>query len=99
MDKDTQKYEEIINKLTDEKRLKTSKYNFLVETEKEKEGYVKSVKDILKACDNDKELKKGIEGVLANIISTKSEYQTAIEMALGASMQNIVTDTEADAKS
>ncbi len=98
LDKDTQKYEEIINKLTDEKRLKTSKYNFLVETEKEKEGYVKSVKDILKACDNDKELKKGIEGVLANIISTKSEYQTAIEMALGASMQNIVTDTEADAK-
>ena len=98
LDKETQKFEDLINKLTDEKRLKTSKHNFLVETEKEKEGYVKSVKDILKACDNDKELKRGIEGVLANIISTDSKYQTAIEMALGSSMQNIVTDNEENAK-
>ena len=98
LEKETQKFEDLINKLTDDKRLKTSKYNFLVETEKEKEGYVKSVKDILKACDNDKELKRGIEGVLANIISTDSKYQTAIEMALGSSMQNIVTDNEENAK-
>ena len=98
LEKETQKFEDLINKLTDDKRLKTSKYNFLVETEKEKEGYVKSVKDILKACDNDKELKRGIEGVLANIISTDSKYQTAIEMALGSSMQNIVTDNEENVK-
>lgn len=98
IDKETAKYEKMINDLTDEKRLKTSKHNFLVETEKEKEGYVKSVKDILKACDNDKELKRGIEGVLANIISTDSQYQTAIEMALGATIQNIVTEKEEDAK-
>ena len=43
-------------------------------------------------------LKKGSHGVLANIIKTPKEYETAIEMALGASLQNIVTDTEQDAK-
>jgi chromosome segregation ATPase len=36
--------------------------------------------------------------VLANIIDVPKEYQTAIEMCLGASLQNIVTETEEDAK-
>ena len=45
-----------------------------------------------------KELSKGVCGVLANIVSTEKEYETAIEMCLGASLQNIVTDTEEDAK-
>ena len=39
-----------------------------------------------------------MHGVLANIISVPKEYETAIEMCLGASLQNIVTDTENDAK-
>ena len=39
-----------------------------------------------------------MQGVLANIISVPSEYETAIEMCLGASLQNIVTDTEEDAQ-
>lgn len=39
-------------------RMKKSRLNFLIETEKEKEGYVKSVKSILIACDRDLNLKK-----------------------------------------
>jgi len=87
-----------INTLSNEMRIKDSKLKFLIETEKEKEGYIKSVKDLLKACENIKELGKGMHGVLANIITVPEEYQTAIEMCLGASLQNIVTDTEEDAK-
>ena len=79
-------------------RMKQSRHNFLVETEKEKEGYVKSVKSLLLDCEKIKELGKGMHGVLANIISVPSEYETAIEMCLGMSLQNIVTDTEEDAK-
>ena len=41
---------------------------------------------------------KGIHGVVADIISTKKEYETAIETALGGSIQNIVTDSETTAK-
>ena len=83
---------------TNEMRMKQSRYNFLVETEKEKEGYIKSVKSLLTDCEKIKELGKGMHGVLANIISVPTEYETAIEMCLGASLQNIVTDTEEDAK-
>lgn len=91
-------YEDKIASLTDDRRIKFTKHNFLVETEKEKEGYNKSVKDILIACEKNPSLAKGVNGVLANIISTDEKYQTAIEMALAGSLQNIVTDTEEDAK-
>ena len=87
-----------IANLTNEMRMKTSRYNFLVETENEKEGYTKSVKSLLIDCEKTKELGKGMHGVLANIIDVPKEYQTAIEMCLGASLQNIVTETEEDAK-
>ena len=87
-----------INMISSEMRIKESKLKFLIETEKEKEGYIKSVKSLLKDCENIKELGKGMHGVLANIIEVPSEYETAIEMCLGASLQNIVTDTEEDAK-
>lgn len=50
--------------------------------EKEKEGYAKSVKSLLIACDEKLELKKCIHGVLANLISVDKQYETAIEMAL-----------------
>ena len=81
-----------------EMRIKESKLKFLIETEKEKEGYIKSVKALLKDCETIAELGKGMHGVLANIIEVPEKYQTAIEMCLGASLQNIVTSTEEDAK-
>ena len=91
-------FESNINILSSEMRIKESRLKFLIETEKEKEGYIKSVKSLLKDCENIKELGKGMNGVLANIIEVPDELQTAIEMCLGASLQNIVTETEADAK-
>ncbi|MBR3162491.1 MAG: chromosome segregation protein SMC [Clostridia bacterium] len=92
------RFESEINVLESEFRIKESRLNFLVETEKEKEGYIRSVKALLQDCDKIKELGKGMHGVLANIISVPKEYETAIEMCLGASLQNIVTETEQDAK-
>lgn len=91
-------YEKNINSLTNEMRMKETRLKFLIETEKEKEGYGKSVKSLLKDCETIKELGKGMHGVLANVIEVPEEYQTAIEMCLGSSLQNIVTETEEDAK-
>jgi len=91
-------YELNINNLSNEMRMKDSRLKFLIETEKEKEGYIKSVKSLLKDCENIKELGQGMHGVLANVIEVPSQYQTAIEMCLGASLQNVVTETEQDAK-
>ena len=97
-DKKIKNYDNLINNSQSEIRVKESKLRFLIETEKEKEGYIKSVKSLLKDCENIKDLGKGMHGVLANVIEVPEEYQTAIEMCLGASLQNIVTDTEEDAK-
>ena len=91
-------YEMQINNLSSEIRIKESRQRFLIETEKEKEGYIKSVKSLLKDCEQVRELGKGMYGVIANIIEVPDDLQTAIEMCLGASLQNIVTETEEDAK-
>lgn len=97
-DKKINQYQANINAYQSEMRIKESKLKFLIETEKEKEGYIKSVKSLLKDCESIKELGKGMHGVLANVIEVPEQYQTAIEMCLGASLQNIVTETEQDAK-
>ena len=96
--KKIKEYEDEINKISYNIRMKDSRLKFLQETEKEKEGYTKSVKNLLLDCDKNKELSKGVCGVLANIVSTEKEYETAIEMCLGGSLQNIVTETESEAK-
>ena len=91
-------FEAVINNLESEIRVKNSKCKFLQEMEKEKEGYQKAIKEILLECDRNASLKKGVHDVLANLITVPKEYETAIEIALGGTLQNIVTDTEEDAK-
>ena len=91
-------YQDKINALSTDLRVKESKLKFLSDMEKEKEGYIRSVKSLLLDCDKDANLKKGMHGVLANILTVPKEYETAIEMTLGQTLQNIVTDTEEDAK-
>lgn len=97
-DEKIKKYQEEINQHIEQERIKSARLKFLIETEKEKEGYTKSVKALLVACDKDSALKKGVEGVLSSLIAVDKKYQTAIEMALGAALQNIVTSTEEEAK-
>ena len=91
-------YEDRLNTLSSTLRIKDSKQKFLSEMEKEKEGYSRAVKAILLECEKNSQLNKGVKGVLANLISVPEKYQTAIETVLGATLQNIVTDTEEDAK-
>ena len=91
-------YDDKINLMLSEYRLKESRLKFLKETEKEKEGYTKSVKTLLLDCEKDKELAKGVYGALSSLIDVDKKYGLAIEMALGGALQNIVTETEKDAK-
>ena len=98
IDKKIKNYDIKINNATQDLRIKEARHKFLVETEKEKEGYTKSVKSLLKDCENIKELGKGMNGALADLIDVPDKYKTSIEMTLGASLQNIVLDSEQDAK-
>ncbi|MBR3397514.1 MAG: chromosome segregation protein SMC [Lachnospiraceae bacterium] len=58
------------------------------------EGYGNSVRKVLEQ----KESNPGIHGVVADLITVEKKYETAIETALGGSLQNVVTDNEATAK-
>lgn len=91
-------FEEEVSKLEYNQRMKQARHQFLVETEKEKEGYNKTVKSLLFHCEKDNSLSKGVHGVLANLVSVDKEYELAIEMCLGQALQNVVTETEQDAK-
>jgi len=79
-------------------RIKTEKHKFLEDTEKNNEGYFRSVKGILDECDTNPSFKKGICGTLAKLISVPEKYELSIETALGSALQNIVTNTQGDAK-
>ena len=91
-------YENKIRNKLSEINNKESRYKFLVETEKEFEGYNKAVKEVMSKCQKDKQFGKNICGTIANLITVPSKYETAIELVLGGTIQNIVTETEEDAK-
>ncbi len=58
------------------------------------DGYGNSIRRVMEVRDR----VRGIHGVVADIITTSQKYETAIETALGGSIQNIVTDSETTAK-
>ena len=97
-DKKQAEFDLKINNLDSEYRIKDARRKFLVETEKEKEGYGRTIKSLLQDIESNSLLNKGVCGVLANLISVDSKYETAIEMVLGGALQNIVTETESEAK-
>ena len=66
-------FEEEVSKLEYNQRMKQARHQFLVETEKEKEGYNKTVKSLLFHCEKDSSLNKGVHGVLANLVSVDKE--------------------------
>ena len=58
------------------------------------EGYGNSIRRVMEVKDRI----RGIHGVVADLIATEKQYETAVETALGGSIQNIVTDSEQTAK-
>lgn len=75
---------------------KNSKARMLSDLEKNMEGFSGAVKAVMKQAGS-KNL-SGVHGPLSQLISVDNEYSTAVEVALGAAMQNIVVSSESDAK-
>ena len=71
-----------------------NRIRLLREMEKDYEGFSKAVKLVCQA----KGALRGIHGPVANLMKTDGKYSLAIEIALGAGLQNIVVDREEDAK-
>ena len=74
-----------------------SRIHLLTEMEKEYEGFSKAVKTVMQSAA--KGALRGVRGPVASLMTTENRYAVALEIALGAGMQNIVVDREEDAKS
>ncbi len=70
----------------------------LEEMQKEYDGYSYAVKKLLKESEKNSEVKSKMVGVLASLITVPEKYETAVEIALGNAVQNIVTFDEQNAK-
>jgi len=87
--------DELMRSLKDEATKLSSRLEALNNLTERYEGYGNAIRRVMEQ----KEQNSGIIGVVADIIKTEKKYETAIETALGGSIQNIVTDDEKTAKS
>ncbi|MCM1042935.1 MAG: AAA family ATPase, partial [Corallococcus sp.] len=72
--------------------------DLLLDFVKNYKGYQSSVQNLMKDAQSDEELESHLCDVVANVIQVDKEYQTAIEVALGARIQNVITETIEDTK-
>ena len=96
--------EDMVNQLSDkvtqlavDGRSMDSRIHMLSEMEKDYEGYSKAVKTVMREAERG--TLRGIHGPVANLVKADEECALAIETALGAAAQNIVTDTQNDGRS
>ena len=75
---------------------KNARIKMLDDLEKNLDGYAGSVQKVIR--ESKRGAIKGIHGTLSQLITTPAEYAVAVETALGAAIQNIVTDNENTAK-
>lgn len=70
----------------------------LTDLQNEYEGYSYAVKKLLRESEKNTFIKRNIVGVVASLIKVPEKFETAIEVALGGAVQNIVTYNEEGAK-
>ena len=83
------------NSINAEYQAKSSKKRMLEGMENDYAGFARSVKAVLKA---DELKRRAIYGTVSGLIDVNKDYAVAIENALGGAMQNIIVESEEDAK-
>ncbi len=87
---------EELDRLTLDTNEQLRRAKLLEDLERNLEGFAQSVKAVMR--ESGRGMLKGICGPVSRLIKTPREYAVALETALGAAMQNIVVETERDAK-
>lgn len=75
---------------------KTRRAQILTDLENNMEGFAHSVKFIMNKAETG--ILRGICGPVSKLIDVDKKYSIAIEAALSNAIQNVITDTESDAK-
>ncbi len=85
------------SKLSEEYNGTKSKINILSNMEAYYDGYYKSIKTVMNNKDKEPVL-NSILGTVADVIKTDKKYETAVEIALGSAIQNIIVKTDKEAE-
>ncbi|MCG9133097.1 chromosome segregation protein SMC [Candidatus Poribacteria bacterium] len=76
-----------------------SRLRSLQELQSAYEGYYAGVRAIMQAKIHNPDQFQGICGVVAELLTTDSQYEVAIEVALGGDIQSVIAETAEDAQS
>lgn len=83
-----------VNEIVHERGKQEVRLRILSDFERRSEGVQQAVKDVLA----NRNQFPGLIGLVADCFRVKKEYEIAIEIALGRSAQNLITETQAGAK-
>ena len=75
-----------------------SRLKSLQELQSAYEGYYTGVRAIMQAKTHYSDQFQGVCGVVAELLTTDTQYEVAIEVALGSAIQNVITETAEDAQ-
>ena len=75
-----------------------SRLKSLQELQSAYEGYYTGVRAIMQAKTHYPDQFQGVCGVVAELLTTDTEFEVAIEVALGSAIQNVITETAEDAQ-
>ena len=92
------KIEAEIRGLQDTLGTSVSRLRSLKELQSAYEGYYTGVRAIMRAKTHYSDQFQGVCGVVAELLTTDTEYEVAIEVALGSAIQNVITETAEDAQ-
>lgn len=90
-------YQEDIVSLNSKLGLAQGNLDLYKNIKNEYSGYQEAVKRLMQDSKHDPILAQKIWGVLAEVITVPSDFEAAIEYALGGAMQNVLVETERDA--
>ncbi len=84
--------------ITTQIKVYENRRKLLTDLQNDYEGYAYAVKKLLKESDKKPQIKSKIVGVIASLLKVPQKFETAVEVALGGAVQNIVTHNEDEAK-
>lgn len=95
--KKAQEAKDNLDKLTLDANEQLRRAKLLEDLERNLEGFAQSVKAVMKEAGRG--MLSGVCGPVSRLLKVPGEYAVALETALGSAMQNLVVETEQDAKS
>jgi chromosome segregation protein len=83
-----------MDRLQEERGRKRSRLTSLLELQENYEGFQEGVRAVMRKRKEEERLGKGIRGMVAEVLETEPEFETAVESVLGDKLQYIIVEEQ-----